>query len=50
MECSDPRWGRGQEVGGEDAFQIAEYIYQYANGLQVRILVNSMYINQDKRS
>jgi len=30
----DPRWGRGQEVAGEDPFHIAEYIYEYARGLQ----------------
>ena len=30
----DPRWGRGQEVTGEDPVLMAEYIYEYARGMQ----------------
>ena len=30
----DPRWGRGQEVPGEDPYLTSEYVYQYSRGLQ----------------
>ena len=30
----DPRWGRGQEVPGEDPMLTAEYVYHYSRGLQ----------------
>eukprot|EP00117_Sycon_ciliatum_P036732 scpid79446/ scgid27609/ Probable exo-1,4-beta-xylosidase bxlB; 1,4-beta-D-xylan xylohydrolase bxlB; Beta-xylosidase bxlB; Xylobiase bxlB; Probable exo-1,4-beta-xylosidase bxlB; 1,4-beta-D-xylan xylohydrolase bxlB; Beta-xylosidase bxlB; Xylobiase bxlB len=30
----DPRWGRGQEVPGEDPFLTAEYVAHYSRGLQ----------------
>jgi hypothetical protein len=30
----DPRWGRGQEVAGEDPLLLSEFIYEYARGLQ----------------
>ena len=30
----DPRWGRGQEVPGEDPFLNAEYILRYATAFQ----------------
>jgi len=30
----DPRWGRGQEVPGEDPYVISEYAYQYVTGIQ----------------
>ena len=30
----DPRWGRGPEVAGEDPLLVAEYINEYARGLQ----------------
>ncbi|XP_065841345.1 uncharacterized protein [Oscarella lobularis] len=30
----DPRWGRGQEVPGEDPFLSAEYVAHYSTGLQ----------------
>ena len=30
----DPRWGRGQEVPGEDPTLTAEYVYHYSRGLQ----------------
>ena len=29
-----PRWGRGQEVGGEDPYLSAEYAAYYLKGLQ----------------
>lgn len=31
----DPRWGRGQEVPGEDPYLAAEYAYEIVNGLQI---------------
>ena len=30
----DPRWGRGQETPGEDAFHVARYVYSLIDGLQ----------------
>lgn len=30
----DPRWGRGQETPGEDAFHVANYVRNYVPGLQ----------------
>lgn len=30
----DPRWGRGLEVASEDPLHLAEFIYEYARGLQ----------------
>ncbi|CAL5866359.1 uncharacterized protein PFLUO_LOCUS567 [Penicillium psychrofluorescens] len=30
----DPRWGRGQETPGEDAFHVARYVYALIDGLQ----------------
>ncbi|CAK5270336.1 unnamed protein product [Mycena citricolor] len=30
----DPRWGRGPETPGEDAFRAAQYVYQYIDGFQ----------------
>eukprot|EP01062_Namystynia_karyoxenos_P069458 TRINITY_DN64953_c0_g1_i1.p1 TRINITY_DN64953_c0_g1~~TRINITY_DN64953_c0_g1_i1.p1 ORF type:complete len:899 (+),score=303.63 TRINITY_DN64953_c0_g1_i1:73-2769(+) len=30
----DPRWGRGQEVPGEDPFLTGEYVTQYVRGMQ----------------
>ena len=30
----DPRWGRGQEVPGEDPYLTAEYVAHYSRGLQ----------------
>ncbi|KAL1969892.1 hypothetical protein VTN77DRAFT_7401 [Rasamsonia byssochlamydoides] len=30
----DPRWGRGQETPGEDAFHIQRYVYNLIDGLQ----------------
>lgn len=30
----DPRWGRGQEVQGEDPYLTSEYVKQYSAGLQ----------------
>jgi beta-glucosidase-like glycosyl hydrolase len=30
----DPRWGRGQEVPGEDPYLTAEYVAHYSTGLQ----------------
>lgn len=30
----DPRWGRGQETPGEDAFHVAQYVFNLINGLQ----------------
>jgi beta-glucosidase-like glycosyl hydrolase len=30
----DPRWGRGQEVPGEDTFLTSSYVAQYSTGLQ----------------
>ncbi|KAF7297762.1 Glycoside hydrolase family 3 protein [Mycena kentingensis (nom. inval.)] len=30
----DPRWGRGLETPGEDAFRNAEYVFRYVKGLQ----------------
>ena len=46
----DPRWGRGQEVPGEDPTLTAEYVYHYSRGLQegddTRYLkVNSLFID-----
>jgi hypothetical protein len=34
-EFRDPRWGRGQEVPGEDPFLTSEWVYRYSTGLQV---------------
>ena len=33
-EVSDPRWGRSQEVPGEDPFHISSYVKALVNGLQ----------------
>ncbi|KAJ7606384.1 glycoside hydrolase family 3 protein [Mycena polygramma] len=30
----DPRWGRGQETPGEDAFRISNYVFNLIQGLQ----------------
>ncbi|KAJ7810708.1 glycoside hydrolase family 3 protein [Mycena olivaceomarginata] len=30
----DPRWGRGQETPGEDPFRVAQYAYNFVEGLQ----------------
>lgn len=30
----DPRWGRGQETPGEDAFHVSRYVYNLIDGLQ----------------
>ncbi|KAF2179690.1 glycoside hydrolase family 3 protein [Zopfia rhizophila CBS 207.26] len=30
----DPRWGRGQETPGEDAFHLSSYVHALINGLQ----------------
>ncbi|CAK5281389.1 unnamed protein product [Mycena citricolor] len=30
----DPRWGRGPETPGEDAFRAAQYVYQFVEGFQ----------------
>jgi len=30
----DPRWGRGQETPGEDAFRTSQYVRQLIPGLQ----------------
>ena len=30
----DPRWGRGQETPGEDAFHVGRYVYNLIDGLQ----------------
>jgi len=30
----DPRWGRGQETPGEDAFRVSQYVRNFVNGLQ----------------
>ncbi|TFK43326.1 glycoside hydrolase family 3 protein [Crucibulum laeve] len=30
----DPRWGRGQETPGEDAFHISQYVFNLIQGLQ----------------
>lgn len=30
----DPRWGRGQEIPGEDPFHIQRYVYNLIDGLQ----------------
>lgn len=30
----DPRWGRGQETPGEDAFHLSSYVYQLITGLE----------------
>eukprot|EP00759_Apiculatamorpha_spiralis_P033634 PhF_6_TR34957/c0_g1_i1/m.50726/K15920/XYL4; beta-D-xylosidase 4 len=33
-EFRDPRWGRGQEVAGEDPFLTSEWVYHYSTSLQ----------------
>lgn len=33
-EFRDPRWGRGQEVPGEDPYLTSEYVAQYSRALQ----------------
>ena len=30
----DPRWGRGQETPGEDAYQVGRYAYSFVQGMQ----------------
>ena len=30
----DPRWGRGQEVPGEDPYTVSRYAYSYVTGMQ----------------
>ncbi|KAJ3563995.1 hypothetical protein NP233_g8585 [Leucocoprinus birnbaumii] len=30
----DPRWGRGQETPGEDAFHVSQYVFNLIEGLQ----------------
>jgi len=30
----DPRWGRGQETPGEDAFRVSQYVRKFVTGLQ----------------
>ena len=30
----DPRWGRGQEVPGEDPYRVGRYAYSYVTGMQ----------------
>ncbi|KAF7312125.1 putative exo-1,4-beta-xylosidase bxlB [Mycena indigotica] len=30
----DPRWGRGQETPGEDPYRVAQYAYNFVEGLQ----------------